>query len=110
MEREFGAWLEQRRKALDLTREMLAKKASISVAMLRKIESGERKPSRELALALAEAVDIPSGHRERFLQFARSEGDSSGLEVQPAMLTAVPTPATGQPNEATIRLGLNPPE
>ena len=45
----FGHWLEKRRKALDLTREELAQKVGCSISTLRKIESDERRPSKQLA-------------------------------------------------------------
>ena len=37
----FGNWLRRRRKALDLTQDGLADRVGCSVAMIRKIESGE---------------------------------------------------------------------
>jgi transcriptional regulator with XRE-family HTH domain len=42
-----------RRKALDQTREELARRSGCSVHALRKIESGERRPSKQLAGLLA---------------------------------------------------------
>src|SRR5262245_37485787 len=56
----FGLWLEKRRKSLDLTREELANKIGSSVSALRKIESDERRPSKQLAELLANALDIPT--------------------------------------------------
>jgi transcriptional regulator with XRE-family HTH domain len=54
----FGEWLKQRRKTLDLTREELAARAGCSIFALRKIESGERRPSKQLAGLLASALEI----------------------------------------------------
>jgi transcriptional regulator with XRE-family HTH domain len=45
----FGRWLEKRRKALDLTREKLSKKVGCSISVLRKIETDQRYPSKQLA-------------------------------------------------------------
>jgi predicted ATPase/transcriptional regulator with XRE-family HTH domain len=68
----FGAWLMARRKRLDLTREELAKMVNCSTPTLRKVENGERKPSKELAHRLASAMHIDENDRTRFVDFARS--------------------------------------
>jgi transcriptional regulator with XRE-family HTH domain len=41
----FGHWIRRRRKALDLTQEALAQRVGCSVATIRKIETGSRRPS-----------------------------------------------------------------
>lgn len=68
----FGAWLRRRRKALDWTQAELARRAHCTAAMIRKIEADERKPSRELAEALADALGISPQERQVFLQAARN--------------------------------------
>ena len=80
----FGRWLRRRRRALDLTQEALAQCAACSVVTIRKFESDERRPSRQLAELLADCLQIPADERERFTQFARQR------EGQPAL----PPPAT----------------
>jgi len=40
----FGAWLRQQRNQLKLTREQFAERVGCSVALLCKIEDGERRP------------------------------------------------------------------
>lgn len=60
-----------RRRQLDLTQAELGKRASCSEATVRKIESDERKPSRQLAELLAQALSIPPNETQRFLAFAR---------------------------------------
>jgi predicted ATPase/DNA-binding XRE family transcriptional regulator len=67
----FGRWVTQRRKALDLTREELAGQVGCSVSGLRKIESDERRPSRQMAELLADHLHIPPEQRPMFLQVAR---------------------------------------
>lgn len=69
----FGEWLKERRKALDLTQEELAQRSGYSVFALRKIESGERRPSKQLAGLLAVALEIPEEDRPRFIRVARGE-------------------------------------
>ena len=55
----FSEWLKRRRQELGLTQEQLARRASCSVFAIRKIEMGERRPSRQLAGLLAQALEIP---------------------------------------------------
>ncbi len=68
----FGTWLRRRRKALDWTQAELARRAHCTAATIRKIEADERKPSRELAESLADALSVPPKEREAFLQAARN--------------------------------------
>ena len=51
-EHSFGYWLRLRRKGLDLTQDGLADRAGCSVALIRKIESEERRPSENLRAAI----------------------------------------------------------
>jgi predicted ATPase/DNA-binding XRE family transcriptional regulator len=74
----FGGWLRQRRKERGLTLDELADRISYSSITLVKIEAGERRPSRQVALSLAEEFDIPADEREAFTVFARTGGASPG--------------------------------
>jgi len=69
----FGEWLKRRRKLLDLTQAELAKCAGCSLPAIRKIESGERRPSKQLAGLLAKSLDIPSEDQTIFIRVARGE-------------------------------------
>jgi predicted ATPase/transcriptional regulator with XRE-family HTH domain len=69
----FGEWLKRRRQELDLTQEQLAKRASCSVFSIRKMESGERHPSRQLAKMLAQSLDISCENHDNFIRAARGE-------------------------------------
>jgi transcriptional regulator with XRE-family HTH domain len=69
----FGEWLKHRRLGLDLTQEQLAKRASCSVFAIRKIETGDRHPSRQLAGLLAQALEIPCDDQTNFIKAARGE-------------------------------------
>ena len=69
----FGEWLRQRRRALDLTQAELAERAGCSVFALRKIESGERRPSKQLAQLLAASLHVPPEDRDAFVRAARGE-------------------------------------
>jgi predicted ATPase/DNA-binding XRE family transcriptional regulator len=90
----FGDWLKTRRKALDLTQEELAKRAGCSIFALRKIESGERRPSKQLAQLLAAALEIPEKDQQTFIRAARGELSperlhSRGLE-EPSIALSTP--------------------
>ncbi|MCB9115451.1 MAG: helix-turn-helix domain-containing protein [Caldilinea sp.] len=69
----FGTWIRQRRRALDLTQDALAERVGCSLSAIRKIESDERRPSRQVAELLAEALDVPPADRTTFLKVARRE-------------------------------------
>ena len=75
----FGAWVRRHRKALDMTQEDLARKVSCSVSAIRKIEAGERRPSRQIAELLAGYLGIPPGEQARFLKVARAGQRVEGL-------------------------------
>ena len=57
----FGAWLRTRRKQLDLTQAELGRRAGCSGAAIRKIEAGERKPSRQLAECVRPGSGVEQG-------------------------------------------------
>ena len=77
-ESSFGAWVRNRRQAMSWTRTELAKKIGCAPVTIKKIESDERKPSRQIAELLAEHLLIPRVERERFINMAR------GFQVNPA--------------------------
>lgn len=115
MEREdfppsFGEWIKQRRKALDLTQEELARHAGCSIFALRKIESGERRPSRQLAELLAGALEIPTTDKPTFIRVARGQLAPDRLHPTPsqaALTTAAGLKSTPHhlPLSATPLLG-----
>lgn len=69
----FSEWIRRRRQQLDLTQEQLAKRACCSVFAIRKIEMGERRPSRQLAGLLSQALEISPEDQATFVQIARGE-------------------------------------
>lgn len=83
----FGEWLKRRRQSLDLTQAELAERAGCSVFALRKIESGERRPSKQLAGLLAGALEIDEAELDAFVRAARGEMVSDRL----------PSPALAEP-------------
>ncbi len=69
----FGEWVRHQRSLLKLTRGQLAERVGCSVALLRKIEDGERRPSTQIAELLANCLDIPPEQRSTFVRVARGE-------------------------------------
>ena len=55
----FGYWLRRRRKALDLTQDELAQRVGCATGTIKKLESDERRPSRQMADRLADCLEIP---------------------------------------------------
>jgi predicted ATPase/transcriptional regulator with XRE-family HTH domain len=131
----FGEWVKKRRKTLDLTQEELAQRAGCSKFALRKIESGERRPSKQLAELLAGSLEISPEDKQTFIRVARGETnlerlhapslDSSfasssdtstrlGASLQPVpasnRIPLPPTPLLGRDSElaAMERLFINP--
>jgi transcriptional regulator with XRE-family HTH domain len=67
----FGQWLRRRRKAKDLTQEQLADRMFMSPEIIRKLESGERRPSADTADVIADFFGVPPEERPAFIKFAR---------------------------------------
>lgn len=63
----FGRWLKERRKALDLTQFALAERVGCAEVTIGRIEADERRPSRQVAELLAEALGIPPEDRPAFV-------------------------------------------
>jgi predicted ATPase/transcriptional regulator with XRE-family HTH domain len=109
----FGDWLEQRRKALGLTRQQLAQRVGCSVSALRKIEAGERRPSHQIAELLATGLELADEGRPLFVKVARGEQaverlQSPGRAAGPPMAgrTAAPSaPLLNLPVNATPLIG-----
>ncbi|MDQ3928632.1 MAG: tetratricopeptide repeat protein [Chloroflexota bacterium] len=69
------------RADLDLTQEALAQQAGCALQTIRSFELGKRRPSRELAERLADALRVSSEQRAEFVRLARSSDGS--LPAQP---------------------------
>jgi len=67
----FGRWLKEYRNAHGLTRAELARRVGCSPEMIHKIELGQRRPSRQIAELIADAVHIGQDEREAFIELAR---------------------------------------
>lgn len=82
----FGTWVKRRRRALDLTQRQLAQRVGCSISLVFKIESDERRPSRQIAGLLAERLEIPPDQRDMFLKVARQEKSVDNLKPLPSHL------------------------
>jgi predicted ATPase/DNA-binding XRE family transcriptional regulator len=96
----FGWWVKQRRRALDLTQEALAERVGCSVDTVRKIERDARRPSRQMAMLLAQALGVPKEKQEQLVRQARSElRDDRILQVG-----SLPMESEQPPNYLPIQL------
>lgn len=69
----FGQWIKRLRAEHDLTQEMLAEEVACAVQTVRAFESGARRPSREMAVRLADVLCVPEAERSHFVELARSK-------------------------------------
>src|SRR5690349_12741157 len=79
----FGTWLKQQRKELDITQNELAERAGCSLDMVRKVEQGSARPSRQLGELLVAAVGVAPTDRAAVVQWART-GLSEAHEIEEA--------------------------
>jgi len=103
----FGTWLKRRRKTLDLTQGGLAVRLGCAIGTVRRLESDDLRPSRQVAARLAEVLRIPAEARDAFVAFARDlpqdhdfslapelPDATSGLRTEPPRAPSLPRPPT----------------
>lgn len=98
----FGYWVRRQRKALDLTQIRLAHQVSCAVATIKKIESGERRPSSHMAERLADCLAIPAEERAAFLRVARAQLLLQQLVNAPRLDTNVAVVAESIPSKRLL--------
>jgi predicted ATPase/transcriptional regulator with XRE-family HTH domain len=87
----FHEWLKKRRRSIDLSVDELSRRVACSPNTLRKLETGERRPSRELAERLAQHLQVAPDELPAFLSYARAgSADSAPAQVVPALPQAAP--------------------
>ncbi len=86
----LGSWIRQQRLDRDLTQEELARLTACSLSTIRKIEAGQRRPSRQLALQFAKQFGLDPETGRRFLQWVRQKDSDT-----PALLATPPGPLRG---------------
>ena len=117
MSYSFGNWIKTRRKALDLTQKELAELVGCSTSMIFKIESDQRRPSRQIAELIAEHLEIPADQLDLFMNIARQKKNITHLENLTALpdleliseakqvfrkLPVSPTPFVGREHEVSM--------
>ncbi len=99
----IGEWIRRRRKGLDLTQKQLAARIGCAVITIAKIEADERRPSREIALLLAERLQIPADRRLAFVRAARGEISAERLGRPTSSEMADPGQAQSSSAAETVR-------
>src|SRR6266508_3430933 len=93
----FGTWLRRRRKALDLTQAELARRVGCVTGTIKSIEADARRPSKQMAERLAEALELGSDERALFLRVARAELSADRLALPTTVARAVGAKAFQSP-------------
>jgi predicted ATPase/DNA-binding XRE family transcriptional regulator len=104
-EHSFGHWVQQCRKARDLTQVALAQAVGCSVSAIRKIESDQRRPSRLVAERLADVLMLVTEERHAFLQAARRLAGAA-RPLPPSNLPIPQTSFCGRMQECDMIHGL----
>ncbi len=99
----FGAWVKDRRKALDLTQQDLAERTECALVTISKIERGLLRPSKQVAALLAAALRVPPDERAAFLQLAR--GGAPGAAGDAPAPAAPAGPPHNLPAQLTTLIG-----
>ena len=77
----FGYWVRRQRMMLDLTQAALAHRVGCSRETIKKIEQGERRPSRMMAARIADSLEIAEEERETFVLCGLGERPISRLPL-----------------------------
>src|SRR5512144_1633284 len=93
----FSHWLKIRRTALDLTQWDLAERVGCSREAIQKIESGTRRPSKQIAELLLACLEIPAEERPAFVRWARLGPEATPPDL--ALPSAPPLLAAAAPVE-----------
>jgi predicted ATPase/transcriptional regulator with XRE-family HTH domain len=101
----FGEWVRSQRSQLRLTRKQLADRVGCSVALLRKIENGERRPSEQIATLMANCLNIPTDKYSTFVKVARGELSVDHLSPNMTLVPTSKTPRTNLPILPTPLIG-----
>ncbi len=101
-DKSFGQSLKLYRQTRDLTQADLAEQVGCATESIRKMEANRQRPSKFLAVRLADILAIPAEERFEFLTLARTRIDSS----TPRTLTPPPPPSViNLPTQMTSLVG-----
>src|SRR5262245_12557142 len=98
----FGYWLRRQRKALDLTQAELARRVGCAESMIRMIEADARRPSRQVAMLLAEQLAIAPAERDAFIRAARAEISADRLAPPVQHASQAPSPTAPDLPSGTV--------
>jgi predicted ATPase/transcriptional regulator with XRE-family HTH domain len=100
----FRTWLKRRRTERGLTQEELGERVGYAGQTIRKIEGGQRRPSLQLALKLAEVLQLSPEEQAAWMSAARAvaEPDEPATAAQPLRS---PRPSPGLPAYLTPFVG-----
>jgi len=87
----FRHWLRRRRQERGLTQEQLGERVGFAGQTITKIEGGQRRPSPQLALRLAEALDLPPDQHSAWMAAARADPEAPAAAA-PASPSLPPAP------------------
>ncbi len=106
-EASFGEWLNHQRSGRGVTQKQLAQQIGCATITLRKIESGERRPSGQIAKRIAEIFSISPKEQKDFLRFARGDGSKvpARKTSDAPWLPSVGAPRTNLPASLTSFIG-----
>ncbi len=99
----FTAWLKRKRREQGLTQETLAGLAGCSTTYLKKIEAGQRQPTRQIVEALLDALEVPNDSRPTYITLAFAS--SSPGSPRPTAPAAPPPPLIVGQTELVGRQG-----
>src|SRR5688500_16139366 len=100
----FRTWLKRRRIERGLTQEELGELVGYAGQTIRKIENGQRRPSLQLALRLAQALELAPEEQAAWMNAARAVAEPNEPAPTPQALRP-PTPSPGLPNYLTPFVG-----
>ena len=83
----FGRWLRDARAARDMSREALARRVGCALVTIKKIETGERRPSRQVAELILDVLAVPAEERTAMVRLARATSRPTSPEPQSPPLT-----------------------
>jgi predicted ATPase/DNA-binding XRE family transcriptional regulator len=101
MSERLEDWIRRRRRALDLTQKDLAERVACSPETIKKIETGQRQPSRQLAVLLMRELKVAEEERAHFLSLAR------GIEYSAPPSVNLPIPLTSLIDRADEIAGIS---
>jgi predicted ATPase/transcriptional regulator with XRE-family HTH domain len=99
----FRGWLRRRRTERGLTQEDLGELVGYAAQTIRKIEGGQRRPSLQLALRLAQALELGLDEQAAWMNAARAVAEPNEDPVSPPLRS--PTPSPGLPTYLTPFIG-----